>query len=381
MIMSILRTAAAIATLSGIGYYLLCLWSTRWFFLRQVSPAPTRFKPAISILKPLCGADPNSYESLRSHCVQEYPEFEIIFGVSDPDDVVIPIVRRLMQEFPERKMQLVVCTKTLGSNYKVSNLIQMFPYSSHEYVLVNDSDIHVAPEYLQEVMTEFQDDRVGMVTCAYRGIPGSSLGSRLEALGISADFMPGVFAARQLEGGLHFALGSTLAFRRKPLLSIGGFESVADYLGDDYELGKRVANTGLKVALAKCVVDHHLPNYSFAEYFRHQLRWARSVLHSRPRGYAGLVLTFGLVWAILTVFAAAAAPWSLYLLALTLVLRFAVAFSVGARILRDQQVIRSFWLIPVRDVIALIVWAASFTGRRVVWRGHQFTLENGKLRP
>jgi ceramide glucosyltransferase len=381
MIVSIVRTVAALATLSGIGYYLLCLWSTRWFFLRRASATHAGFKPAVSILKPLCGADPHSYESLRSHCVQEYPEFEIIFGVSDPDDIVIPIVRRLMQEFPAGKMQLVLCPKILGSNYKVSNLIQMLPHASHEYILVNDSDIHVVPEYLQEIMNEFQDDRVGMVTCLYRGIPGSSLGSKLEALGISADFIPGVFSARQLEGGLHFALGSTLAFQRKALMSIGGFESVADYLGDDYELGKRVANTGLKVALATCVVDHHLPNYSFGEYLRHQLRWARGVLHSRPRGYAGLIFTFGLVWAILTVGAAGGASWSWYLLALTLILRFAVAFTVGAGILQDRQVIANFWLMPARDVIALGVWATSFTGRRVVWRGNQFTLENGKLRP
>src|SRR6185369_576698 len=241
MIMSILRTAAALATLSGIAYYLLCLWSTRWFFLKRASARDDGFQPAVSILKPLCGADPNSYDSLRSHCVQEYREFEIIFGVSDPEDVVIPIVRRLMEEFPQHKMQLVICPKLLGSNYKVSNLIQMFPHATHDYVLVNDSDIHVAPQYLRDVMAEFQDDGVGMVTCVYRGVAGSSLGSKLEALGISSDFMAGVFSARQLEGGLHFALGSTLAFRRKALVAIGGFESVADYLGDDYELGKRVA--------------------------------------------------------------------------------------------------------------------------------------------
>ena len=380
MITSILRTAAALATLSSIAYYLLCLWSTRWFFLKRASARYDGLQPAVSILKPLCGADPNSYDSLRSHCVQEYREFEIIFGVSDPEDVVIPIVRRLMQEFPQHKMQLVICPKLLGSNYKVSNLIQMFPHATHDYVLVNDSDIHVAPQYLRDVMAEFQDDRVGMVTCVYRGVAGSSLGSKLEALGISSDFMAGVFSARQLEGGLNFALGSTLAFRRKSLVAIGGFESVADYLGDDYELGKRVANDGSKVALATCVVDHYLPNYSFAEYLRHQLRWARSVLHSRPRGYAGLFLTFGLVWAILSVFAAGGAAWSWYLLTLTVALRLAVAFTVGAGILRDQQVVKNFWLIPARDVIALGIWAVSFTGRRVVWRGNEFTLENGKLR-
>jgi ceramide glucosyltransferase len=335
----------------------------------------------VSILKPLCGADPNAYESLRSHCIQDYPQFEIIFGVSDPEDTAVPLVRRLIEEFPDLKIQLITCRKFLGSNYKISNLIQMLPLAEYEYVLVNDSDISVGPEYLGEVMYEFQNNRVGLVTCLYRGIAASSFGSRLESLGISTDFIPGVLAAQQLEDGIRFGLGSTLAFNRRALDSVGGFEVVADYLGDDYELGKRVADAGYSVALAECVVDHHLPDYSLGEYFRHQLRWARSIRHSRPGGYASLVFTFGFAWAMANVILTPLAAWPWLLLAVTLVFRYAVAFAVGVRILHDDQLRKTFWMVPLRDLIAVGVWAASFAGRRIVWRGHHFTLENGKLRP
>src|SRR5262249_23268295 len=164
------------------------------------------------------------------------------------EDAVISIVQRLVREFPERNIQLVVCSKLMGSNYKISNLIQMFPLARNEYILVNDSDISVGPEYLQEVMNEFQDTRVGLVTCRYLGIAGKTLGAKLEALGISTDFIPGVLTARQIEDGIHFGLGSTLAFDRKAFQSIGGFECVADYLADDYELGRRISEAGFAVA-------------------------------------------------------------------------------------------------------------------------------------
>ena len=379
--MWILKIIAVLGTLSGLGYYAFCLWSARWFLLRRQATRHSGFTAPVSILKPLCGADPNAFESLRSHCTQQYREYEIIFGVSDPEDVVIPLVRRLMTEFPERKIQLVACSKFLGLNYKISNLIQMLPLARYDYVLVNDSDICVGGDYLQQVIAEFRDNGVGMVTSLYRGIAGKTIGARLEALGISTDFIPGVLAARQLEGGIHFGLGSTLAFHRKALESIGGFESVADYLGDDYELGRRISEAGFRIALAECVVDHYLPDYSLGDYLRHQLRWSRSMRNSRPGGYAGLILTFGLPWAMLTVIVASLATWSWSLLAVALVFRYAVATTVGVAILNDRQVLNQFWLIPLRDLLWVGLWTASFMGRRVVWRGNEFTLENGKLRP
>jgi ceramide glucosyltransferase len=379
--MWILETIAVIGTLSGLVYYAVCLWGARWFLLKQRRVIGGSFNPPISILKPLCGADPNAYESLRSHCVQRYPQFQIIFGVNHPDDVVIPLVHRLIAEFPERDIQLVVCNKSLGSNYKISNLIQMYPLVKHNHVLVNDSDILVGRDYLQQVMNEFQDGRVGMVTSLYRGIAGKTVGAKLETLGISTDFIPGVLTARQVEGGIHFGLGSTLAFHRKALESIGGFECVVDYLGDDYELGRRISESGFTVALAPCVVDHHLPDYSIGDYLRHQLRWALSMRHSRPKGYTGLILTFGLPWAILAVIAAGFAGWAWALLVVTLVLRYAVAIMIGVAILKDREVLSQFWLIPMRDLISVGIWTASFGGRHVVWRGNEFKLENGKLRP
>jgi ceramide glucosyltransferase len=207
------------------------------------------------------------------------------------------------------------------------------------------------------------------------------LGSELEALGISTDFIPGVLSARQVEGGIHFALGSTLAFHRKALESIGGFESVVDYLGDDYELGRRIAARGFVVGLADCVVEHYLPDYSMKDYLQHQLRWSRSTRDSRPKGYTGLILTFGLPWALLAIVSAPLSAWAWALLAVALSVRFAVALTFGLSVLQDRQVLRQLWLIPARDVIAVGIWAMSLAGRRVVWRGHQFTLENGKLRP
>jgi ceramide glucosyltransferase len=338
------------------------------------------FTPPVSILKPLCGADPRAYESLRSHCEQDYPEFEIIFGVSDPNDVAVQLVQRLIQEFPERRIQLVVCPGVFGSNFKVSNLIQMIPEARHAHLLVNDSDIAVSPVYLRDVMAEFQEDRAGLTTCLYRGIAGRTVGSKLEALGINTDFIPGVLSACQVEGGIRFGLGSTLAFRRKALDAIGGFESIADYLGDDYELGKRISDAGYDIKLAKSIVDHYIPDYSFADFLRHQIRWARTVHDSRPGGFAGLVLTFGFFWSLVSLILMPDTWWAWALAGLTISLRIAVALRAGG-ILKPAAIWRHLWLLPIRDLLSVGVWAVSYTGRRIVWRGNQFTLENGKLRP
>jgi ceramide glucosyltransferase len=256
----------------------------------------------------------------------------------------------------------------------------MIPHARYAHVLVNDSDISVSPLYLRRVMAKFLDHGVGLVTCLYRGVGGHTLGSRLEALGINSDFIPGVLTASLLEGGTHFGLGSTLAFQRKALDAIGGFESVADYLGDDYELGKRVSAAGFRVEIAPSIVDHYIPDYSFRDYVHHQIRWARTVHDSRPGGFAGLIFTFGFFWAIVAVVSmqGSVTAWVLFLV--TVGLRIGVAFRAGA-MLSDRQVRGSSWLLPIRDLIFLGIWAASYSGHRVVWRGNQFTLEKGKLRP
>ena len=377
--MKTIQIIATLGTFSSLAYYFVCILSASKI-LRQRSMEKT--SPAnlpISILKPLKGVDPGMYGSFRSHCLQNYPDYEILFGVSDPLDPAVEYVERLRREFPERNIQTIVCPEILGTNVKVSNLAQMLPHARFENLVVNDSDIRVPPDYLERVAPMLSDPKVGLVTCLYRGIAANTLGSRLESLGVSTDFIPGVLAARFIEGGVHFGLGSTLALRRGDLKAIGGFESLADYLADDYEIGKRVSALGLEIKLSTSVVETFIPEYSLREFFNHQLRWARTVRESRPGGYVGLLATFGLMWAGLTVISAKGAPWSWMLLGLTCLARLAVALVTGRKVLRDRQVLRWLPLIFVRDVIAVLVWIVSFSGNTIIWRDESFRLRNGKL--
>jgi ceramide glucosyltransferase len=366
---------------SGVAYYALCLWSAvRFLQARKAADNGVRPTQPVSILKPLRGTDPEMYESFRSHCLQDYPEYEIVFGVSDANDPAIQLVEQLKAEFPQRVITLMVCRENLGANTKVSNLAQMVREARHEYLIVNDSDIRVEPDYLRRVLAPLADPKVGLVTCLYCGIANATLGSRLESLGISTDFCAGVLVAQTVENGIRFGLGSTLAFRRRDLQAIGGFEALVDYLADDYQIGSRIATLGLKVKLSDVVVDTFLPRYTLRGFFDHQLRWARTVRDSRFRGYVGLGLTFGLPWVVLALIFSRGAAWAWALLACTAAIRLAVAIVVGKSVLQDRQVVRSLALIPVRDVFALLVWIVSFAGHSIVWRGDHFSLENGKLK-
>lgn len=379
-ILGIVQIVAILGIVSSSLYYVLCLWSAVTFLherRRMVDSAQPL--PPVSILKPLKGIDPEIYQSFRSHCLQDYPDYEIIFGVSDAGDPAVESVNLLQKEFPTRRIQLVVSREILGANVKVSNLAQMVTEARYEYLLINDSDIRVDADYLRRVIAPLSDPRVGMVTCLYRGVAAATLGSRLEALGISTDFCAGVLAARQLEGGIRFGLGSTLAFRRAELEKIGGFDSIADHLADDYELGKRIADLGLTVKLSDTLVETFLPAYELQDFLTHQLRWARGVRDARAGGYFGLIFTFGILWALLAVLASKAALWSWCTLASTSFLRGAVAFVVGWKVLRDRQVLKYGWLIPLRDLIAVAVWFVSLSGHTVIWRGDRFELKNGKL--
>jgi ceramide glucosyltransferase len=380
----IFQLVGILGCLSSSIYYLLCLWSAAAFLRgRQAdnSVRPAQALPPVSILKPLKGTDPEIYESFRSHCLQDYAEYEIIFGVSDPRDPAVASVQRLQREFPERAIQLVVSPDKLGANVKVSNLAQMLPAARYQYLLVNDSDIHVERDYLRRVIAPLlnEDQRVGMVTCLYRGIAASSFGSQLESLGISTDFCASVLAACQLERGLRFGLGSTLAFRRTDLEKIGGFRSIVDFLADDYELGRRIANLGLRVELSDVVVETHLPAYDFGGFLAHQLRWARGVRDSRTGGYIGLVSTYGLMWALVVLITGRAVPWAVALVCATVLLRFAVALVVGKSVLQDRRLLQHLWLLPIRDLVAVAIWIASFAGHTVTWRGDRFELKNGRL--
>lgn len=381
-IIRILQYVPLVGCVSSVFYYTLCLWGARKFLRerdQEARPSERTNLHPISILKPLKGTDPDIYESFRSHCLQDYPEYEIIFGVSDVNDPAIASVKQLQQEFPSRAIRLVVCPEVLGANLKVSNLEQMSADVRYELILVNDSDIRVSREYLRHVTAPLSNHNVGMVTCLYRGVAAPTLGSRLESLGISTDFCAGVLAAQQVEGGLHFGLGSTLAFRRRDLERIGGFKSIVNYLGDDYELGRRIADLGLNVELSSSIVETHLPAYDLHGFFAHQMRWARGVRDARLGGYIGLASTFGLFWALLNIAAFRGVGWTFAILAGVMLGRLAVAVAIGSSVLKDHQVAQQLWMLPVRDLIAVGVWLASFVGHTVTWRGDRFRLKNGRL--
>jgi ceramide glucosyltransferase len=378
----VLQIVALLGCCSSFLYYLLCL-SGAFAFWRQKQAVQKTLPPAnlppVSILKPLKGTDPGIYDSLRSHCLQDYPEYEIVFGLSDPADPAVATVQQLQREFPSTPIRLVACSKILGTNVKVSNLEQMVSMARYDRLIVNDSDIRVERDYVRRVVSPLAEAKVGMVTCLYRGVPARTLGSRLESLGIETEFCAGVLAARLLEGGLKFGLGSTLAFRRADLEGIGGFKTIVDFLADDYELGRRIASLGLQVLLSDVVVETHLPAYDLREFWSHQLRWARGVRNARGAGYFGLVTTFGLFWSILALIAAKGALWAWAVLGAVVLARLALALVIGKGVLQDRKLLANLWLLPARDLIAFAIWVVSFFGHTVTWRGDRFELKKGRL--
>ena len=378
MVRNSLEIVAAVCTVLGIGFYLFSILSA-WRFLR-LPRAQTAFCPAVSILKPVRGADPHAYECFRSHCLLDYPEYEIIFGVQDAADPAVPLVKRLQTEFPQRRIELVVCPRELGTNRKVSNLIQMLPSTHHDYLLVNDGDIRVPRDYLRRVISPLADSKVGLVTALYRGSAGGTLGSKLEALSIS-DFATAVLVSYANRRAFHYGFGSTLAFPRQALERIGGFEALAGYLADDHQLGTLIAQSGASVVLSDLVVETALSDYSLRDFWNHQLRWARTIRDASPLGNLGLVLVFGVQWAVVALIAAGGAAWAWTLFALAYASRVAGLMVTALGVCRDSATIRRLWLLPLRDVEAVLVWTASFAGRTIIWRGDRFILKRGHLLP
>jgi ceramide glucosyltransferase len=381
-------TALAVA---GMGYFLASLAAARVFLHQRRAPL-AHFAPDVSILKSLKGLDPGMMDAFRSHCRQSYAgEYELLFGVESRADRAVAAVERLQNEFPERAIRLVECPERLGTNGKVSVLLQLAQQAQYDFLLINDSDITVGPRYLERVMGCFAPpafaqarQQVGLVTALYRGrAHGSSLReslpSRVEALGIATDFQAGVLLSKLLEGGLHYGLGSTLAVRREALEKSGGLLPLANQLADDYELGARVARAGYGVELSAEVVETSVPEYGWRGLIDHQLRWLRTVRDARPSGYAGLIFTHGLCWAVLNVLASGLSPLSLWLVGLSFFLRLAQAMTVGAAVLGDHDVLPNLWLLPLRDAIAMGLWVAGFAGDTIVWRGERFVLKDGKL--
>jgi ceramide glucosyltransferase len=360
------------------GYQLLALVSLWRFFGPEIS-LPAKQGPGITVFKPLKGLEPNSRECLESFLSQAYQPFQVIFGVRDPGDPMLKLLQELQQAHPEVEIDIVVCSETLGLNPKISSLRQMEDRARYELLVIADADVKVAPDFLSQVAAALQEPGVGLVSCPYRAGAASTLGAKLEALTIAADFIPSVATARYVEG-IRFALGAAMAMTRQALDSIGGFAPLADFLADDYQLGWRVAAAGFRVEILPQVVETQNPAMSLKEYLAHQLRWTRTYRVCRPKGYLAYGITHALVFSLALVGASGAAPWALGLAAATLIWRWVLAGFSEWTCLRGQLSSNDFWLLPWKDLLAFGIWAWSFLGDRVTWGDQTYRVTpEGKL--
>jgi ceramide glucosyltransferase len=348
------------------------------FCFKQIELSNQDYHPPISILKPLCGLDTDAYTKLASFCQQQYPTYQIIFGVRERNDSVIAIVKQIITDFPKVDIRLVVDDRVIGNNLKVSNLANITPHVRHELLLISDSDIKVGPDYLQRIVQPMQDKQIGLVTCLYRSQATNPIAA-FEALSISTDFHPSVLVARQL-GWMKFAMGSSILIRRSVLKSMGGFRAIADHLADDFMLGNLTAKLGYKVTLSDYVVDHTLETATLIDLVEHQTRWNRCTRASNFSGYLGLFFSHGVALSLLALALSHGAMWGWGVFGLILTARLLMAWAVGVRCLKDSVATQLLWLLPIRDLLSFGLWVYGLIGDRIVWRGQEFRLlRGGKL--
>jgi ceramide glucosyltransferase len=336
-----------------------------------------RAEPPVTILKPLHGDETGLFENLSSFCEQAYSgPVQMVFGVARPDDSAIATVERLRAAFPHKTLELVVDETVTGSNPKVSNLINMSARIAHDIVVIADSDIRVRPDYLSRVVGAL-DRRGGAVTVPYYGIATGTVWSRLAALNIEGHFLAGLLVGSRF-GLSRPCLGSTIALRRESLQAIGGFESVADDLADDYEIGALLSARGEPVSLLPFAVGHVCDEKSFGELWRHELRWATTIRSIDPIGYFGWSVTHAFPLALIA-WMAGGGTVALCLAAGALACRSILIFAIERGYGLPP---RPYWLIPLRDLLSFAVFISGFAARGVSWRGHSYKLKSeGTLVP
>ncbi|HXG91991.1 MAG TPA: bacteriohopanetetrol glucosamine biosynthesis glycosyltransferase HpnI [Blastocatellia bacterium] len=373
--MKILLTACVAA---ANAFYLLCIIAAHRFFSKRKELLSEELPPA-TIMIPLNGADFGAYQNYAEFCQQDYPRYQIVFGVRDASDTAVPVVEKLITDFPDSDIELVICPDAIGQNLKVSNLQNMLSRVKHDRIVIVDSDIRVGRDWLRRIVPILNDRRVGLVTCLYRAAEAPGFAAKIEAIGITAEFHPGVLVARMLEG-VKFALGSTMATTRERLDEIGGFHALKDYLADDFMLGNLIAARGYAVQISDYVVELRFAPTSFWSMMRHQMRWSRSTRRSRPAGYFGLILTYGTALALLNAGISAASMFSLILLGATLIIRMMMGWMIGVHWLGDKILKKNFLLLPARDVLSFVIWCLSWVGKRVEWRGRTYEIVgDGKI--
>jgi ceramide glucosyltransferase len=376
------RIVAGVLALSSFAYYAVALVASWRFFERgvPVGAVSDGSAPPLSLLKPIYGLDREAYENYASFCRQDYSDYEILFCVSDAADPAIPVIEKLIRDFPKQSIRLLVGSEPIGVSDKVNKLCRMAREARHDLLVVTDSDVRVEPGFLRAVAAPFNRQDIAGVTCLYRGLTDGSLAANLEAVGNSTDFAAGVLVAWMF-APVNFMLGAVMATTKNYLDEIGGFPALADYFCDDYELGNRIAARRHKIELVSFPVSIVYPHQTLAEAFRHQLRWNLSIRFSRPLGHLGLLFTQSLALALVAAILSPTKGRAAAFIGTYVVLRFAVAWAVGIDGMRDDLVGRNLWMLPLRDAFAFVVWVASFFPQTILWRGKRFKVRDKKLVP
>jgi len=375
---------AAQLWLSGLGIALAALameYTIAAALALRVGRAPAPWRtvklPPATILKPLCGAEPALYEHLRSFCEQHYPCWQVVFGVRDPHDPALEVVHRLRSEFPQLDLRIAVNSAQHGISSKVSNLVNMMPLARHDYLVLADSDIRVGPDYLERVITPLLDERVGIVTCLYRGSPRPGMWSLLGSLFINEWFMPSVRVAALL-GSRAFAFGATIALRRTTLARVGGFAAIADQLPDDYRLGELTRRLGLRTVLSEVEVETCVDEAGLSGLVRHQLRWLRTIRTVQPFGYALAGITFGLPLAMIGSLLAGGSAVTLAMVAVTAIARLMINSAPRS----SHSLPGQLCLAALSDLLGFVLWCWSFATRRVHWRDARYRIaRDGTIQP
>ena len=373
-ILDLLEFACATLAIAGIAQSIAGWLAVRRFRMPARPPAPA-FRPAITILKPLHGDEPMLEQALATLCAQEYPKFQVVFGVQSAEDTALPVVQRLAARFPGVDIALVIDPTAHGRNRKIGNLINMFPEARHDVIVLADSDVHVAPDYLDRVVEELQRPGTGLVTALYTGLPANGgIPATLGATWITHGFLPGALMARVL--GRQDCLGGTMALRRSTLVAIGGLAALAHHLADDNVLGRLVRARGFRVGLARTVTATTVPETTLPALFRHELRWSRTILALVPREFVLSSIQHTLFWALAAIVASGFDGWSLALFLSAWVVRATAARDIDATLARTHANLASpapIWLLPLRDLISMAVMLASYGGDEVEWRGNMMS--------
>jgi ceramide glucosyltransferase len=363
-------------------YYLIALYSALSFFRHGSPPGqPSQsFLPPVSNLKPIRGLDPDAYENLASFCRQDYPDYEILFCIGDADDPALPVINRLIAEFPQRKIRVLFGSGRNATNDKVAKLARLVSEAQHEVLVISDSDVRVQPDYLRTVVAPLVDPKVGAVTCFYVPTHETTFVQNLQSVGMLADFYAGILVAWQLDG-VKFALGPTIATSRARLASFGGYEAIENRPADDLLVGRLIADQGYKVELLPYSVSTVADYQSFHDLFQKRLRWIVVMRHMRPWGHLGLVFTHGLPWSLAAVAMQPTWPTALSYLGIYALLRAAITLVIGARGLRQHVPWKKLALIPVWDAMAFVIWFISFGRNSVRWRDIDYHIRDGMLVP